>query len=50
MMITHLLEITLRFEGEKKAGLGLRRRTLQAFLPAGGAPAVPPSGWFIPIK
>ena len=42
MTITHIFEITLRFEREKKAGLGLRRRTLQAFPPARGAPAAPP--------
>jgi len=42
MTITHIFEITLRLEGEIKAGLGLRRRTLQAFPPARGAPAAPP--------
>jgi len=42
MTNTHIFETTLRFEGEIKAGLGLRRRTLQAFPPAAGAPAAPP--------
>ena len=46
MTVTHLLEITLRFERGKKAGLGLRRRILQAFSLARGAP----SGWFIRSK
>jgi len=31
MIIAHIFETTLRFEGEKKTGLGLRRRILQAF-------------------
>jgi len=42
MTITHIFETTLRFEREIKAGLGLRRRALQAFPPAAGAPAAPP--------
>jgi len=31
MVIAHIFEATLRLEEEKKAGLGLRRRILQAF-------------------
>jgi len=31
MIIAHIFETTLRLEREKKAGLGLRRRILQAF-------------------
>jgi len=31
MTITHIFDTTLRFEGEIEAGLGLRRRTPQAF-------------------
>jgi hypothetical protein len=31
MMLAHIFKITLCLEGEKKAGLGLRRRILQAF-------------------
>jgi hypothetical protein len=38
MIVTHLLETTLRFEREKKAGLGLRRRILPVFW----HPAAPP--------
>jgi len=36
-MITHFFEVTLRFEREKKAGLGLRRRVPPAFLALRGA-------------
>jgi len=39
MIIAHIFEITLRLEGEKEAGLGLRRRVLQAFLPARDTPS-----------
>jgi hypothetical protein len=45
MIIVHIFETTLRFEGEKKAGLGLRRRILQAF----PLPRSAPSGWFMRV-
>jgi len=38
LIVTHLFETTLRFEREKKAGLGLRRRILPVFW----HPAAPP--------
>jgi len=51
MTITHIFDTTLRFEREIKAGLGLRRRTPQAFPPAGGAPAaIPPAGYTVKSK
>jgi hypothetical protein len=42
MIIARIFETALRLEGEKRAGLGIRRRALQAFPPAAGAPATPP--------